>query len=100
MLCNFKIQDTLFDSNKADEEGGSFYWEHIEPTLAGVVFKNNSAKYGANYATFGVSLAFVSSRFPSDAELIWYIDYNWKSYFMENDDMEEGFNIKLLNRHK
>ncbi|TNV88132.1 hypothetical protein FGO68_gene10719 [Halteria grandinella] len=54
--CTLYIQDSLFQSNFAEQEGGAIKWNYYEPIMSNVIFKNNSA------GVYGDELACVSKK--------------------------------------
>jgi predicted outer membrane repeat protein len=54
--CNLSVSFSNFTSNSAVLNGGAIYWTKKEPLLLNNTYTNNSAAYGSDFASFGVSL--------------------------------------------
>ena len=53
------IYKTIFNSNRAFDEGGCIKWTMSQPQIYKVFFINNSAIYGPNFASFPVKINFI-----------------------------------------
>ena len=51
-MCSLILQDTVFVSNQAGQEGGAIKWNFYEPSFINVSYQNNSADiYGDDIAS-------------------------------------------------
>ena len=55
-LCNLSIANSTFDSNEATTKGGGIYYGYNRPLLANMIYTNNSARYGLNFASYAVKI--------------------------------------------
>ncbi|CAG9323993.1 unnamed protein product [Blepharisma stoltei] len=59
---NITISSSTFTNNSACISGGGIQWYDYQPVLSDLVYKNNSAYYGNNLASFPYSLDVIDSR--------------------------------------
>lgn len=65
--CQNTVINSEFYDNKAENSGGGIQWLHDQPVLADLYFKNNTALYGNDIASFPVDLKIISeARLLSD----------------------------------
>eukprot|EP00347_Sterkiella_histriomuscorum_P008851 403343497 len=62
-ICNYQIQNSLFQNNTAAMNGGAIQYTYYPPIIDGKnnTFTNNSAQYGFNVAAFPVKLEFADN---------------------------------------
>ena len=56
------IRDNEFSNNDASSKGGAIYYSYQRPELSGNIFRNNTAKYGPNIASFPVRIVLANTQ--------------------------------------
>ena len=51
------ISNCSFIKNSAASNGGSIRWQNVKPQLNSILYQNNSASYGADVASYAVTIA-------------------------------------------
>lgn len=54
---DIQIENNIFDSNFAFQEGGAIIWNNEMPNIKNNFFTNNKANYGSNIASYPFRLA-------------------------------------------
>jgi predicted outer membrane repeat protein len=85
------VSDCTFTNNSAVLQGGAIYWTDNQPLLTGVVFANNSAEYGADYATnmrdsliFGQSMEVASGQLVQGGMEVVLVDVYGQQVTIDN----------------
>jgi len=55
-MCSFTVVDSVFLNNSADIKGGGIAWTTVKPQHVNLTFSGNSASYGANVASYPISI--------------------------------------------
>ena len=58
---NLTISNSTFDSNYGISQGGAIYYDYNRPVINDLVFKNNYAEYGLNFASYAVQIKMVGN---------------------------------------
>jgi hypothetical protein len=67
--CSYVFTHNNFTDNKAKLRGGAIYWLS-QPTLENNSYSDNSAEYGDDLASFGVSLAVMTTSSETDKRVM------------------------------
>ena len=60
-MWNLTITNSIFESNTGVTQGGGIYYNYNRPILQNIIFKNNSAEYGLDIASYPVKIIMSNS---------------------------------------
>ena len=60
-IWNLTISNSTFEFNYGITQGGSIYYNYNRPILQNIIFKNNSAEYGLDIASYPVKIVMSNS---------------------------------------
>ena len=75
---NLSITHSTFLSNTGVSKGGAIYYSYNRPVINNVTFINNSAEYGANFASYAYQIRFIDSKndIMQLSDLVSGVEYN------------------------
>jgi len=59
--CSLDLNNNTFENNIAIEHGGAINYNYLNPSSTGNTFRNNSAQYGNNFASYPVRIGKINS---------------------------------------
>ena len=60
-ICSYNINMSQFDNSVAHVKGGAIYYDLYRPKMDDVTFKNNSAIYGNDIASYPIKIALINT---------------------------------------
>ncbi|TNV87891.1 hypothetical protein FGO68_gene17182 [Halteria grandinella] len=88
MACEFLVRANTFTNNRALTKGGALFYNLFQPeSLLSNVFENNSALYGANYASYPTKVNIITE------------DTLWSQAFVSGKDVSKELKVGIFDQN-